>query len=113
MESFSHKGEWHRDKENAPGSSDESSRNKTVRAHEKREQCSCHQAIEAAEHVCVEIDVAEGQRETQHGRGTHHRDSKTADLSAGTVAHHPRPYQVKLFFDRERPCYGERSCCIG
>lgn len=67
MDSFGHKGERQRDKENDPSSSDESSRNKTVRANEQREQRSCHQAIEAAEHVSVEIDLAEGLKETQHG----------------------------------------------
>src|SRR5437016_10993787 len=52
-----HEREWRRDEERNPRQFYESEREKLIRTDYKRKKSSCHQAVQAAEYVCIKMNL--------------------------------------------------------
>src|SRR5439155_19071906 len=52
-----HKRQWRRDEERNPRQFYESEREKLIRTDYKRKKSSCHQAVQAAEYVCIKMNM--------------------------------------------------------
>jgi len=82
-----HKCQRRRDDQQNPGSPQPFRRNKFVGSNQKRKKCSCHEAVQSAEYICVEVDLVQREVVAECRRNANLGDADAAQPSGRAESH--------------------------